>query len=120
MLSAQLHLLPSSKNDPSTNVCQTGNARQGASCDFRWRNQSPAVICVVLMFYSALRVAKTMICCYVSTQSEPPAEQSIGVSVTAVLDPLSTVAWKLAPMLEFLQDALNVGIKARRLLRVQN
>jgi len=46
-------------------------------------------------------------------QSEPPKEASIGVSVTALLDPVGPVAWKLAPMLELLRDALNVGVKAR-------
>jgi hypothetical protein len=36
---------------------------------------------------------------------------SIGVTATALLDPLSTVAQKLAPMLELLRSALNVGVK---------
>ena len=48
---------------------------------------------------------------FVCLQSEPPPEASIGVTVTALLDPLSTVAQKLAPMLELLRSALNVGIK---------
>ena len=51
--------------------------------------------------------------CRTSVQSEPPKDASIGVSVTALLDPLGPVAWKLAPMLELLRDALNVGVKVR-------